>query len=198
MAAIVPLAPTHAAAAARLHCEALPGYFLPALGPSVLEALYRAIVDLGAGFGFVTLDGSGRLDGFVLATVDTRRLFGRVMRRRWYELLPLVAARAVVRPSLWLKLLETALYPGRAQAAAPLPELLVIAVRADTRRGGVGRGLVAALEERLRALDARRYEVSVARQGTGAQAFYKALGFEEARVFRMYGDEWLALEKELA
>jgi ribosomal protein S18 acetylase RimI-like enzyme len=50
-------------------------------------------------------------------------------------------------------------------------------VRADGRRGGVGRALVEAAVERARARGCRRIELDVNEQNADALAFYRRLGF---------------------
>ena len=61
------------------------------------------------------------------------------------------------------------------QAAAAV--LLTIAVRADRRRQGLGRALVAALAERARAKEGGRVVADVARDNAPARALLEAAGF---------------------
>ncbi|MCS6997417.1 MAG: ribosomal protein S18-alanine N-acetyltransferase [Casimicrobiaceae bacterium] len=56
-------------------------------------------------------------------------------------------------------------------------ELLLLAVRPDQRRRGIGRALLRRLEERLAAQGARRMFLEVRRGNWPAQRFYAALGY---------------------
>ena len=53
-----------------------------------------------------------------------------------------------------------------------------VAVAASVRRQGVGRQMILAVEDRLRALGVRRIHLRVHGDNAGAIAFYRTLGFE--------------------
>src|SRR4051812_30879946 len=101
---IVPLAPIHAADAARLHIAGQPGTFLTALGPDVLAAIYRALPATKAGFGFAAIGDElgnevegevedsagdkGALAGFISATTGVGKLFTEISTTALGTLLP--------------------------------------------------------------------------------------------------------------
>ena len=72
--AILPLDASHAKDAARLHREGQPGTFLTRLGSEALIALYAALPESPAGFGFAAVTGDCRTVGFVSAAVSTGAL----------------------------------------------------------------------------------------------------------------------------
>ncbi|MCB0145411.1 MAG: hypothetical protein KDE50_36345, partial [Caldilineaceae bacterium] len=71
---IIPLQPTHARAAARLHIAGQPGTFLTSLGPQVLTVFYESLPRAAVGLGFAAVDNTQML-GFVSATTSVGRLF---------------------------------------------------------------------------------------------------------------------------
>ena len=69
-------------------------------------------------------------------------------------------------------------------------------VRADARRRGVGRALLAALPDRARALGKHVILGGIDADNTGSLALHAALGFEKVAHFRQVGrkfDRWLDL-----
>jgi ribosomal-protein-alanine N-acetyltransferase len=76
--------------------------------------------------------------------------------------------------------------------------LLNVATRADRRRLGIGRGLVAALVAFARQSGARHVLLEVRRSNAPAIALYRGAGFEEVGVrARYYPDDEDALEMRL-
>jgi ribosomal-protein-alanine N-acetyltransferase len=87
------------------------------------------------------------------------------------------------------------------QVVADEAELLLIAVRPEARRGGVGRALFAAVLAQAAAAGAAAMFLEVASRNTGARAFYAGLGFHEVGRRRAYyadGDDAVAMRRDLA
>jgi len=79
-------------------------------------------------------------------------------------------------------------------------EILTLAVEKDARGQGLGRALVVALLERLRADGAQRVSLEVRRGNAAALGLYTSLGFAETRVRPRYyrdGEDALVLGVEL-
>lgn len=172
-----PARPADAPVLARLHREALPEAFLPALGERFLRRLYRA---LSADRGAVTLvaeDGRGVV-GMVAGAVSVGAFYRRFSVRHG---LPagLAAAPRLLRPGTLRRLRETSRYP---QAARVLPEaeLLSIAVEPGWRSAGVGRALAEALLRDLARRGAREVKVVVGADNEAANRFYERMGFRPA------------------
>jgi len=186
---IEPLAAAHAPRIAEIHAEALAGDFLPSLGVRFLIALYRAILDLRLGFGFVAVD-AGQVVGFVLASADTSALFRRALLRRGPALAWGLLPALLRRPALIGNLLQTFAYPQREGNVDAPAELVVIAVDAARRNSGVGAALCRALDEDFARRGVARYKVTVNADNAGANRFYRRLGFESAYSFTLYGRQW--------
>jgi GNAT superfamily N-acetyltransferase len=190
MIEIVPLAPDHAAGAARLHIAGQPGTFLSSLGPDVLTVLYTALPQSPVGFGFAATDGDA-LCGFVSATASVGRLFLELGTRRAAAFLPSLAARLARDPRLILRSVQTAAYPLLANdshaGGATSAELLSIMVEPGQRSQGTGARLLAALAEECRTRGVALLDVTVDAANSGARRFYARHGFAEARSFTLYG-----------
>jgi ribosomal protein S18 acetylase RimI-like enzyme len=186
---IEPLTGSHLDAVCEIHIRALQGDFLPSLGHNFLEILYAGILGLGLGFGFVATE-QGETVGFVLASLDSRDLFGRLIFKRG-PTLAIRAALAVLRkPWLAPRVVETFLYPARGGHVPYKAELIALAVQ-DTNRGqGVGEALVNSLHEEFRRLGVDGYKVTVYRSNEGANRFYRRMGGQFAHGFTLYGREW--------
>ncbi len=186
-----PLTELHVPAVARLHASALAGDFLPSLGEPFLRSFYRSALKSGLAFGFVQLEGTGELAGFVLGSTDTSTLFRQIIRRNAFRLGWSALPAALRKPSLLLKVFETFFYPSREGAAASQPaELLVIAVSAAQRSHGLGTGLVQALNQEFNQRGIYTYKVTVLQENQPASAFYQRLGFALCGQFVLYGKGW--------
>jgi ribosomal protein S18 acetylase RimI-like enzyme len=193
---VVALQPGHVSAIARLHAEALAGDFLPSLGPSFLTTLYRSMLELNLGFGFVARGTADDVAGFVMATEDSRSLFRQLITRRFFRLTWQVGVALVHHPRLVVRAVETFLYPSKEGTDTPAAELLVIVVRARDRSKGIGVALVDCLDQSMRQRRIAQYKVTVLAANEAAQKFYRRLGFALAGHFVMYGRPWNLFVRE--
>ncbi len=193
---IIPLDPTHAAAAASLHIAGQPNTFLTSLGPAVLTTLYQALPRSAAGFGFVALsDAPDRaVIGFVSATTSTGRLFLELGTRHLPAFLPPLLRRFAQQPRLLLHCVQTLFYPWLhrsasqdSSTAAQPAELLSIMVEPAWRSQGVGAQLVDQLVAACRTRQLPAIEVTVAADNGGARRFYARHGFVQHTTFQLYG-----------
>lgn len=187
---IVPLQPALADSLSGLHCAALAGDFLPSLGRKFLEAFYQGVLRQRTGFGFAVIE-EGRPAGFVLGSLDSRALFGRLLAsgnacRLGWRALPALRRR----PGLVGNIAQTFLYPRKESRAPEKAELIVIALDAQYRKRGYGRKLVEALNQSFARQGVASYKVSVVQARVDANRFYLALGFRKVGEFELYGRTW--------
>ena len=208
MPTIVPLTPTHATAAARLHIDGQPGTFLTSLGPGVLRALYLALPQSSVGFGAAALDDSAlgnsaseaaisganleNVLGFVSATTSVGRLFLEMGTRHLPQFVPPLLAQYARHPSLLLRSVQTVLYPflvrndDAVTGSAPA-ELLSIMVEPSARGQGIGSALMETLLIECRERQIALLDVTVDAHNTDACRFYEQHGFAFVREFVLYG-----------
>ena len=186
---VEPLTIAHAGRVAEIHAQALAGDFLPSLGVSFLSELYRGILGMRLGFGYVAVS-AGQVAGFVLGSDDTSALFRTVMLRRAVPLGLRMVPAVVRHPGLLRKIIETFTYPQQEGSVAVAAELVVIAVDARLRSKGVGAQLCDALDDDFRRRGIKQYKVTVNQSNDGANRFYLRQGFRLADSFRLYGRGW--------
>jgi ribosomal protein S18 acetylase RimI-like enzyme len=187
---IIPLAPTHATDAARLHIAGQPGTFLTSLGPDVLAALYRALPRTRAGFGFAAVDEKERLIGFASATTGVGKLFVEIGTRGLGTLLPPLAGQLARHPSLIWRSVQTVAYPllaGSSESGPPPAEMLSIMVESKLRGQGTGARLLAAVVDACRERGISVLVLTVDSGNEGAQRFYMRHGFVHHHDFTLYG-----------
>ena len=200
---IIPLAPEHAASAARLHIAGQPGTFLTSLGPDVLTVFYRALPQSPAGFGFAAVEHNETV-GFVASTTSVGSLFLEMGTKHIVQFLPPLLKRYVQRPQLLVQSVQTVLYPfmvsgedeqhdaslndssknGPPKSSA---ELLSIMVEPTARSSGIGAQLMHALLDECRARDIDLLDVTVDADNAGARRFYERHDFEYHHNFELYG-----------
>ncbi len=174
---------------AAIHATALAGDFLPSLGVGFLTELYRGILGMKLGFGFVA-ETDGQVTAFVLGSDDTSALFRKVMLARAVPLGLRLAPALMRRPSLLRHVVETFTYPEQEGAVPVKAELVVIAVDSRVRGAGIGAALCAALDASFRERGVSQYKVTVNQSNEGANRFYLRHGFALAYSFRLYGRGW--------
>ena len=187
---IIPLAPIHAADAARLHIAGQPGTFLSSLGPGVLSALYHALPRTRAGFGFAAVADDGALLGFISATIGVGRLFAEIGTTGLGTLLPPLLGQLARHPALIWRSIQTVAYPllvaGSKTGQSPA-ELLSIMVEPSQRSQGIGAQLLKALVGACQERNISLLDVTVDATNQGAQRFYTHHGFVHHHNFTLYG-----------
>jgi ribosomal protein S18 acetylase RimI-like enzyme len=164
-----------AAAAARLHAEAIDEGFLSCLGPRFLTLLYRRMVRDHRSFVLVA-EQDGLVVGQAAATEDVGQLYRQFLLRDGL-VAGVVAAPRLIRE--WRSVLETLRYPSEG-ADLPKAELLAVAVSGTSRGRGVGRSLVAAANDELARRGVHDARVVVAASNGPAIGLYQSSGFRPA------------------
>ncbi len=179
--------------AVRLHRSSLDRGFLTSLGEPFLQALYEELLRHELAFLVVAREGDP-LRGFILASTDSTRMLSVVLRSP-HRFVWSVLAAIVRRPQTVARLVETLSY-GPKTAGVPA-ELIAIAVQPGLRSLGIGARLLAALDAEVFSRGVRAYKVTVHRDMTDADRFYRRNGFHLATTFRLYGLGWNLYVREL-
>jgi GNAT superfamily N-acetyltransferase len=170
---ITPMAAADLPEVVRLQTAFLQGSVVTELGPRFLSRFHEVALSHPASCAFAA-HADRTLVGFALGSLDVH------------------AFNDYVKPRVLLAMALALLSPARMRLAASLvrmafesepepqipAELLLLVVHPQARRGGVGRGLLSALEDVFAQHRHTRYRVAVRSQLTAARAFYEALRFE--------------------
>ncbi|HPF69250.1 MAG TPA: GNAT family N-acetyltransferase [Candidatus Krumholzibacteria bacterium] len=179
---------------AGLHAAGITEGFLSTLGEPFLAALYRGIAG-GRDSGVIVARENGRVLGFISWARDVKGCYRSVLLRRGLALAWALLPNAL-RPAFYRKVFQTLRYPadhggladgGAAAAPAIRPELLSMAVSSEARGKGVGKFLVAAVDDAMRGLGLPGYYVVTHAVDPRSTGFYAACGFAPTRTFTSHG-----------
>ena len=199
------LSKSDAQAIARLHRESITTGFLSRLGPGFLAELYRSIGRSPYSRIFVAVDQDiQKVAGFAACSLDTAAMYRHILLRRGLLFFFLLLPRAFCPENLRF-ICETLFYPQKGKKKAPVPngntgpqaELLSIAVSDDSRKKGVGRDLLNALESYLKENKVTSYKTVTLSTDPDANAFYKKCGFTLQQEIAHHGNILYEYVKDL-
>jgi ribosomal protein S18 acetylase RimI-like enzyme len=186
----------HAAAVAALHGASLSG-LLAQLGPAALRAYYIACAESPLATAFVALDGS-TVQGFVLGSTATSDLRRDVIRRNPVGVVAGIVAGVLRRPTVLRWLIRSERGPDSGFYNATAPELIYLAVSPGQRGRGMGRRLVDAFADAMRAAGQTRFELSVDESNREGVAFYERLGFARLGEYDEFGQRHIRYASPVA
>jgi glycosyltransferase involved in cell wall biosynthesis/ribosomal protein S18 acetylase RimI-like enzyme len=170
---------------ARLHIDGIDTGFLPTLGVRFLTHLYRAMIEQSGSRIIVAADAYSPI-GFVAGVPDVGDFYKVFMWRHGLRA-ALSAIPALVKPSTWRRVWETARYDGDHHDAPA--ELLSMAVDPAYRGRGLGRRLANEFLDSLRADGIDRVKVVVAEANVVARQTYRSVGFEDLDTVEVHRGE---------
>jgi ribosomal protein S18 acetylase RimI-like enzyme len=183
--AIEPMAHQHVDAVARLHCASLRG-LLTQLGLPAARAFYSGSIGAQSAIALVYTEQSA-VQGFVLGSAHPDQLKREVVRRNPAVTLLAVIWGTIRRPASLVWLVRSSRGPDEGIVDGRVAELTYLAVGSDSRSGGIGRQLVEAFNQALRATGVESYELSVDEDNAAAIGFYERQGFQLIGRYREFG-----------
>ncbi len=196
IARIRPLQFRDAARVAELHAAAMGNSLWAQLGEPFLAMLYRSLVDSPDFVGFVYTE-DHEVKGFIAGSLDTSKMYGDVLRRRWQFLAPPAAGAVLRNPSLIRKLIETRRYMGVSGAEEVPAESLFCSFVPELRGKRVSGHINKVLFDELRARGHRAVKISTESDNEGANRQLQSWGFAERQRFRFYGKEMVTYVLDL-
>src|SRR5271157_4343133 len=172
-----------ARAIARLHAESITTGFLSTLGNNFLIRLYRDMARTPGSVVLVARNEENSIIGFAAGTVDTGKMYKRILLRCGWLYCIMLLPRAF-DPDVLKKIIETMLYSrlpfkkNTSNIVMPVrAELLSIVVDGNNRGKNIGRQLISALETFFRVHAVGVYKVVTLSTDNSANAFYGRCGF---------------------
>jgi GNAT superfamily N-acetyltransferase len=154
---------------------------------------------------FVVEDHQGKVQGFVAGTTNTSLMYRHIVARNWLRF-PMLLLPAVLNLANLRRIVETLLYgfthkSGKTDGRSTVNntgaigrdedvsgELLSIAVDAGARKSGVGKKLVARLDEWFTSRRIYSYKTVTSAMDQGSNSFYVRTGFRLAGQFSHHGN----------
>ncbi len=185
-------------AIALIHKNALEGDFLPQLGTGFLYNLYLGILsDNENNVIFADVSENGHISGFVFGSIDTGRMMGSALKKRFFQLTYFGVLALIRKPFLIKNFLQTFFYGKKESGVSEKAELVVIAVETDNRSSGLGKKFVSALNDWFKGKGIHRYKLTVNSSNKNANGFYRHLGFVYEYSFQLYSKGWNLYTKEV-
>ncbi|MBN1690972.1 MAG: GNAT family N-acetyltransferase [Dehalococcoidia bacterium] len=175
-----------------IHLRSFPGFFLSFLGPSFLKQFYSNMVESQHGIALVVCD-QGEAVGFACGSNDISGFYRDLIRTKWLQLSLAALPSVLRRPSTAIRLLRAAFTrPGQASGQKSSGELSSIAIHPDWEARGLGRALLAAYMQAMKARGATELALSTDRDDNErVNAFYLHSGFSLAGADRTPEGRWL-------
>jgi len=179
----------------KIHYESL-AYrsFITNFGEDFLFLIYLCMLEKKLGFLVCSSEGDN-MTGFILACVDSSKLFSLIFRK-FFLFLFIIIKGVIKSPGLIVKVLQTLSYENRA-APDIKPELVVIAVKENYRSKGIGRDLMTIMEDEFKKTGISAYKVTVHKEMLRANNFYLNNGMRLLKTFYLYGVPWNAYVKNV-
>jgi len=173
------LSKSHSTQIGHLHIQGISTGFISSLGIDFVTALYEAIAQSKASFGFVAEE-EGSVLGFVAFTTNINKLYKSVILKKGWRFGLLLAGRILSLQRI-RRVFETLFYPSRIKKMdLPSAELLSIVVSEQAQGKGIAKQLMKKgfRECAKRGIDAVKVLVGV--DNEPANKLYLKSGFELA------------------
>lgn len=173
---------------AALHHAAMGESLWAKLGVPFLRTLYQGLINSDRFLGFVYV-ANGEVQGFIAGSLDADQMMSEVFATSWVPL-GLAALPALRRPSVLLRLLETARYFDRsADEASTKAESLFCSFTPELRGKRISGHINKVLFDELLARGLDSVKVTTEVSNTGANRQLQSWGFVERGRFRFYGKD---------
>jgi len=169
-----------------IHKTEFNSHFLPSLGKQFLLLLYSNLLN-NKDVSILIEDRDSHISGFVIGSKNFDQVFKDILTSNIFKYLKIIIPQIIKSPLLIKNIFESIFYPQKDNLKSPHAELVVIAVRKNFHRKGIGRKLILALEKKFNAQGIKRYKVSVNADNHTAINFYESMGFRKNRYFNLYG-----------
>ena len=134
--------------------------------------------------------------GFVLASMDSNKIFSSV-KRKIFTYSKIILPRLIARPMLIPKLFETFFYVKKENTDVK-SELIVIVTDSNNRSKGIGSQLVNRMNAEFLKRNVMEYKVTVHDEMKRSNQFYIKNGMTLATSFMMYHVKWNLYVKQLS
>jgi ribosomal protein S18 acetylase RimI-like enzyme len=162
---------------------------LKRLGGSYVQYFYETLLNMDDVIGW-TASHQDSLVGLVVGSLDGHHLMGRVIRKNPLRWLYHTGVSALLHPVHFLRVSVSVLTESEpSHSSSRVTVLHYLAVRAEERHLGIGRGLMGQFAGELATRGQTQFELSVGRDNPQAIRFYEALGGKATEDYVAAGDD---------
>jgi len=166
-----------------IHLKSFQDFFLSFLGAKFLCILYQSISEDTSGIGFVA-EGIDDPCAFVIGTSEPSGLYGRLLRKHWWQFGWAALPAIVKKPSILPRVLRAFTMPGQELPTPKCGTLMSIAVDPAFQTMGLGKQLVVAFLTETSKRGCTHVNLTTdAIDNDATNHFYEFLGF---KLFRKY------------
>ena len=167
-----------------VHMHSFEQFFLTFLGPRFLTALYKHTLSLPEAIGFVAIDDTNRLVGFVVGVTSQSGLYRKLLNESWFDFALASVLPVLRRPTIVPRLLRALNKPQSATQSVADCVLMSIAVLPKAQGAHWGRLLVQSFLAEAQQRGVVSVSLTTDRDNNErANDFYQRLGFSLARSF---------------
>lgn len=189
---IRPAVPSDSNKVAVIHIESLPGSFLADLGFQFLIKLYTFLISNEKVW---VCEEDHEIKGFVSFSYNSESMMKRFIFHA-PSVLFILTKRIMIKPRYFKSILETVISPFKINQIShtieeyklPSGELLSISVKQNCQASGIGKQLIAVLDEYLVKKQINKYKVVAGSGLIGANMFYLKNNFVLAKQFVVHGN----------
>ena len=195
---IRPMQPADVYRIAALHHAAMGNSLWAQLGQPFLRELYRGMIASRWFLGFVYEE--QQIEGFIAGSMDVSSMMRSIFLRRAHQL-ALRSLPGLIKPAIFLKLLETASYFQRSagQEAPPIKaESLFCSFTPRLRGRRIAGHINKALFDTMLFRGCSWVKITTEVDNKGANRQLQSWGFEQCGTFRFYGKEMVTYRLDLA
>jgi GNAT superfamily N-acetyltransferase len=192
--AIRPATTADLGAMAHIHATSGTPGLLSDLGEGFLRDVYYAgLLASPVGYALV-IEIGGKVVGFTTYSLDSRRLFSEIFRRRMPSTLAAIARASLRKPRVVFDFAQTVFTEDKTgEGSDILAEAVSLEVAPAFQGLGLGFILLEAAVSELRAAGATRIKARILAENVAVERLHPPLGFRRGATFRLHGREWLLM-----
>lgn len=170
---------------AKIHEQEIKGGFLSSLKTDFLCKFYEAVIDSKYSFCIIAKEGN-IVTGFVSGVADINIFYKFFFKKYFFVLIPVFLPK-IFSFNAVKKIIETIFYPQKIKNL-PEAELLVLAVKKEFQRQGIGSQLLKKFVVEMKKRQIKVFKVLVGKEMDSVK-FYEKNGFQKIREISLHNKE---------
>jgi len=162
--------------------------FFSVFGKDFLRLVLEAMVTSEFTIGYV-LELNSDVEGFIIGTTDTPKLFRNVLYKKWPKLLLNVFVVVLRKPAIFKHVLDSFNYSDKTHIEDTEAELLFIAIESEYRNQDFGKMLINGALQEIKNRGIEKVKVSTLNSNEVVNKMLENFGVKLEKEFRFYEKE---------